>query len=63
MHIDKEGQHLFFECVLTKKAWEVISAVAGFSLGFDYESIAKLWLCIKRFGVINVISSEYAGTF
>jgi hypothetical protein len=43
--------------MVAKRAWEIISVVSGFSLGSDYESIAKLWLCNKRFGVINSISS------
>jgi hypothetical protein len=31
--------------------------VVGFRLDSDYESIAKLWLCSKKFGVINIVSS------
>jgi hypothetical protein len=49
--------HLLFECVVVKRAWELISQVAGFELGSNYESIAKLWLCNKKFGVINIVSS------
>jgi hypothetical protein len=37
--------HLIFECVVTRKAWEIVSEVVGVRLGYDYESIAKLWLC------------------
>jgi hypothetical protein len=49
--------HLLFECVVARMAWEVISEVVGVRLGQDYESIAKLWLCNTKFGVINIISS------
>jgi hypothetical protein len=49
--------HLLFECMVAKRAWELISQVAGFELGSNYESIAKLWLCNKKFGVINIVSS------
>jgi hypothetical protein len=48
--------HLFFECVVGKQAWILVSEVAGFDLGANYESIAKLWICNKKFGVINLIS-------
>jgi hypothetical protein len=43
--------------VVAQRAWYLISRVVGFGLGSDYESIAKLWLCNKRFGVINIVSS------
>jgi hypothetical protein len=47
--------HLLFECVVARRAWEMI--LVGVRLGQDYESIAKLWLCNTKFGVINIISS------
>jgi hypothetical protein len=49
--------HLFFGCVVARQVWLVVSEVAGFELGINYESIAKLWLCNKKFGVINIFSS------
>jgi hypothetical protein len=55
---EKESvHHLFFDCVVARQAWLMVSEMAGFSLGGDYESIAKLWLCTKKFGVINTVSS------
>jgi hypothetical protein len=48
--------HLIFECVVTRKTWEIVSEVVGVRLGYDYESIAKLWLCNTKFGVINIFS-------
>jgi hypothetical protein len=37
--------HLFYECVVAKQAWNVVSEVIGFQIGYDFESIAKCWLC------------------
>jgi hypothetical protein len=48
--------HLLFDCVVAKKAWEEISIILGINIGLDYESIARLWLCNKRFDVANIIS-------
>jgi hypothetical protein len=36
----------------------MVSCVIGFEVESDYLSIAKLWLCNKKFGVINVLTSE-----
>jgi hypothetical protein len=35
----------------------VISLVFGVKVGADYESIAKLWLCNKKFGICNMFTS------
>jgi hypothetical protein len=35
----------------------MISELVGFELGRDYESIVKMWLCNKRYGVVNLITS------
>jgi hypothetical protein len=47
--------HLLFECVVAKR--ELVSDVVEYKLGCDYESIAKLWLCNTKFGVINILTS------
>jgi hypothetical protein len=49
--------HLFFDCVVAKKAWEMISQVLGVKVGSNYESVASLWLCNKRFDVCNIFTS------
>jgi hypothetical protein len=49
--------HLFYGCVVAKRAWQLVSKSIGFKVGVDYESIAKLWLCNKKFGVINMFTS------
>jgi hypothetical protein len=33
-----------------------MSLYIGFQIGVDYESVAKLWLCNKKFGIINMIT-------
>jgi hypothetical protein len=48
---------MLFDCVVTKRAWETISDILGTGMGRDYESIARLWLCNKRYGVANIMSS------
>jgi hypothetical protein len=47
---------IFFGCVVASRIWELVSEVVGISIGNDYESVARLWLCNKRFGIINIIS-------
>jgi hypothetical protein len=49
--------HLFFDCVVARKAWECISEVIGREVGVNYESIGMMWLCNKRFGIANVLTS------
>jgi hypothetical protein len=49
--------HLFFECVVAKQAWSVVSVVIGFQIGTDFESMTKCWLCNIKFGAINMLSS------
>jgi hypothetical protein len=54
---DESVVHSFFDCVVAKRAWEMISVVFGIETGRDYESIAKMWLCNKFFGVCNMLTS------
>jgi hypothetical protein len=35
----------------------MLSKVAGFNMGIDFESMAKCWLCNTKYGVANVLSS------
>jgi hypothetical protein len=37
--------------------WEEVSQMMGVQMGKDFESLAKLWLCNKRFGIINIVTS------
>jgi hypothetical protein len=49
--------HLFYECVVARRAWQLVSESIGFQVGSNYESGAKLWLCNKRFDCVNIITS------
>jgi hypothetical protein len=44
-------------CVVAKKIWEEISRILSPDIGRNYESVAKCWLCNKKFGVVNVVTS------
>jgi hypothetical protein len=48
---------LLFECVVAKKAWQIISRVLCKEVGIDYESVARLWLCNKKHGITNMVTS------
>jgi hypothetical protein len=50
--------HLIFRCVVAQRAWRVISQILGVETGTDYESVAKMWLCNKKYGVINIVTSD-----
>jgi hypothetical protein len=49
--------HLFFECVVAKLMWDMISQVVGISMVESFENIGSHWLCNKKFVVFNMISS------
>jgi hypothetical protein len=48
--------HLLFECVVVRQACEAISQAVGFEIGYDYESMAKCWLCNKKIGIVNTLT-------
>jgi hypothetical protein len=48
--------HMFFECVVARKTWVMVSSVLGVESESNYENLAKYWLCNKKFGVINMVS-------
>jgi hypothetical protein len=41
----------------------MISQVLCVDIGFDYESIARLWLCNKKHGVTNIVTWLYFGAY
>jgi hypothetical protein len=47
----------YFECIVAKRIWSLISEAVGFKIGSSFESLANSWLCNKRFGVVNIVSS------
>jgi hypothetical protein len=55
---DQESiSHLFFNCVVAKNVWIIISEVLEVGIGEDYESVAKLWIANKKYVVTNVVTS------
>jgi hypothetical protein len=54
---NESSQHLFFDCVVAKKMWRMISTIAGRELGRSFEDVGTCWLSNKRFIVIKIISS------
>jgi predicted GNAT superfamily acetyltransferase len=55
---DRESiHHLFLECVVARRAWELVSQAIGVQTGSDFESIAKLWLCNKKL-VLSILSLQ-----
>jgi hypothetical protein len=49
--------HMFFDCVVARQVWRLVSELIGFKIGLNYESMVKCWLCNKKFGVVNMLSS------
>ena len=49
--------HLFFDCVVAKQLWEVLSSIFGIQLGNSLDNIGKFWLSNKRNGVLNICTS------
>jgi hypothetical protein len=55
---EKESvDHLFFRCVVAGQASSVVLEIIGFSIVNNFESMARCWLCNKKYGIVNVISS------
>lgn len=48
--------HLFFECVVAKQMWSIISEVLDLDCGRDFESIGKVWLS-RSFVIANIFTS------
>jgi hypothetical protein len=48
---------MFFECVVTRHMWGVISELLNLDIGSDFESIGGKWLSNKRFLVLNMFTS------
>jgi hypothetical protein len=49
--------HLFFDCIVASQVWFDVSEVIGFQIGQDFESVAERWLCNKKYGLVNMVSS------
>jgi hypothetical protein len=49
--------HLFHDYVVARRVWQLISEAMGVHVGVNYESVARLWPCNKKFGILNMITS------
>jgi hypothetical protein len=53
---EESSQHLLFECVVTKRMWDVMSSVVNRQIGRSFEDIGVCWLSSKKFTVTNMLS-------
>jgi hypothetical protein len=49
--------HLFFDCIVAREIWQIISKFFAIPLGTDYLSIARFWLSNKKNAVLNSVCS------
>lgn len=47
--------HLFFECIVARQFWNVIESMFHVQI-VDFESLAKPWLCNKKYLHLNVVT-------
>jgi hypothetical protein len=40
--------HLFFDCVVAKQCWTIISEIVGCQVGGDMVEVGKFWLSNKK---------------
>ena len=50
-------QHVFFECVVAKQYWCLITEIVNDKVGGNLVEIWKFWLSDKRHGLLNIITS------
>jgi hypothetical protein len=53
----ESAHHLLFECCVAKVMWRNLSDIWGNVIGGDFESLASLWLCSKKFKTLNICTS------
>jgi hypothetical protein len=56
------AQHLFFGCCVAKVIWWNLSDIFGKEVGNDFESIAWLLLCDKKFKTLNICTTAVLWT-
>jgi hypothetical protein len=49
--------HLFFECVVVRQCWKVISDIVAVNVESDLAAIGQYWLSNKRHSLLNIITS------
>jgi hypothetical protein len=53
---NENSQHLFFDRVVARKMWFMISQAIGLEIGASFESIGTKWLSNKKLSAVNIIS-------
>jgi hypothetical protein len=54
---EESVQHLFFDCVVAKQCWLVISKILDIRVEGSLVDIGKLWLSSKKYNVVNIVTS------
>jgi len=55
---EKESiSHVFFECCVAMHVWKFVSILLDRNVGFDFESVASLWITNKKYMVCNIVTS------
>jgi hypothetical protein len=50
-------RHLFFDCAVASRCWNVVSDIPSIQVGVDIINIGKLWLSQKKYSLVNMITS------
>jgi hypothetical protein len=45
---NENNQHLFFDCLVARKMWFMISQAIGLEIGASFDSIGAKWLSNKK---------------
>jgi len=49
--------HVFFDCVVARQCWKVVSDSLGVEIGVDLTNIETYWLSNKKHCLSNIVSS------
>jgi hypothetical protein len=56
--LEKETiQHVFFDCVVARQCWRIVSDILGYQVRKSMLNIGKFWLSNKRHCIVNMITS------
>ena len=56
--LEKETiQHVFFDCVVARQCWRIVSDILGYQVIESMLNIGKFWLSNKRHCIVNMITS------
>ncbi|KAJ1297899.1 hypothetical protein BS78_01G413200, partial [Paspalum vaginatum] len=48
-------QYLFFDCVVARNMWQVVSDALGVNIKSNFMAIGRMWLSNKKFAVHNIV--------